>query len=407
MNGCMVQLDGASLAQTLRGLDCAIGEGAASAFGRLFGQHGALMPALTAMLTIYVGLFGWALLTGRSRLGLAALTPKMMTIGLVMTFATSWLAYQNVVWQLAVGAPDQLASVVAGTHGSATSAFADKIELIFSAIADSTHQTGAGAVAATQAQSDGASKTISFLSPQGMVWLSGLMLLVGTVGVMVTAKIVLAALLALGPVFIVLVLFPATRGLFEGWLKATVASALVPLLTVLIGGAMLSMIAPLIRDALNESSEEATRGALMLFLSACVYMALMVLLGRTATMIVSGWRLPFAGREQAAAGTTTIVAPSGAVVATGIGGPLPASAASAANPRVRSMMAGLRPSATEGASGSPGSGDRPERARTIVMGLNSAAAPVAANAGDRRLQGVGSRFRARPDASTSSVKARL
>ncbi|HZV08946.1 MAG TPA: type IV secretion system protein, partial [Novosphingobium sp.] len=293
MNACpAMQLDGASLAQTLRGLDCAMGAGTATAFSRLFGSHGALMPALTGLLTLYVGFFGWGLLTGRTRLGLSALTPRMLTIGLVMTFATSWMAYQNVVWQLAVGGPDQIANVIAGGHGSAMNAFADKIEIIFSAIADATHQSAAGAVAASQATADGASRTVSFLSPQGMLWISGLMLLVGTVGVMVTAKIVLAALLTLGPVFIVMALFPATRGLFEGWLKASVASALVPLLTVLVGGAMLSMIAPLIRDALNDSTEQATRGAMMLFLSACVYVALMVLLGRTAAMIVSGWRLP-------------------------------------------------------------------------------------------------------------------
>ena len=32
----------------------------------------------------------------------------MMTLGLVLTFTTSWVAYQGVVWNLAVGAPDQL-----------------------------------------------------------------------------------------------------------------------------------------------------------------------------------------------------------------------------------------------------------------------------------------------------------
>jgi type IV secretion system protein VirB6 len=34
------------------------------------------------------------------------------------------------------------------------------------------------------------------------------------------ARIALAAVMALGPVFIVLALFRGTRGLFEGWLKA-------------------------------------------------------------------------------------------------------------------------------------------------------------------------------------------
>ncbi|WP_068093722.1 type IV secretion system protein [Novosphingobium rosa] len=405
MNGCpVIQLDGANLALTLRALDCATGQGAATAFSRLFAQHGALAPALTAMLTLYVGFFGWGLLTGRSRLSLAALTPRMMTIALVITFATSWLAYQNVVWQLAVGAPDQIASVIAGTHGSATLDFANKIEIIFSAIADATHQSAANAVAAPQALGNGASQSVSFLSPQGMLWISGLMLLVGTVGVMVTAKIVLAVLMALGPVFIVLALFPATRGLFEGWLKATVASALVPLLTVLVGGAMLTMIAPLIRDALLSSTEESTRGATMLFLSACVYVALMLLLGRTAGLIVAGWRLPFGAREPM---PTTAPAPLASTLMMDTAGhDATRTAAASANPRVRAMMAGLRASGGDPATQPAESRTQPERARAIVQGLMPDTASAATGPGDRRLQGIGSRFRPRPDASHLS-KGRL
>ena len=44
----------------------------------------------------------------------------MMTLGLVLTFATSWIAYQSVVWNLATGAPDQVASILTGSRGPAT-----------------------------------------------------------------------------------------------------------------------------------------------------------------------------------------------------------------------------------------------------------------------------------------------
>ena len=233
----------------MRAVDCRTGEGTQLAFGRLFGDHGALLPALTGLLTLYVALFAIGMLTGRTRLGAASLTPRMLTLGMVLTFATSWLAYQHVVWTLAIGAPDQLATMIAGTHGSATDAFADKLDMIFTAIADSTKQTPTTAISAAGATANGASPTgISILSAQGLLWISGLMLLVGTVGVLVTAKVALAALLAVGSVFIVLILFPGTRGLFEGWLKAVVSSALVPLFTVLVGGGALTLIAPLIRN---------------------------------------------------------------------------------------------------------------------------------------------------------------
>ena len=81
---------GSGVAASLRAVDCAAGATAQAAFGRLFGTEGALLPALTILLTIYVALFAFGLITGRSRLGVSALTPRMITIGLVLTFATSW-----------------------------------------------------------------------------------------------------------------------------------------------------------------------------------------------------------------------------------------------------------------------------------------------------------------------------
>ena len=59
-------------------------------------QDGALLPALTILLTLYVAFFAFSLITGRCRLGISALTPRMITLGLVLTFATSWIAYQSV-----------------------------------------------------------------------------------------------------------------------------------------------------------------------------------------------------------------------------------------------------------------------------------------------------------------------
>ncbi|MDH7637788.1 type IV secretion system protein [Sphingomonas oryzagri] len=398
MNACpALDIETGGLAQALRAIDCRTGEGTQIAFGRLFGDHGALIPALTILLTLYVAIFAIGLLTGRTRLGIGSLTPRMLTLGMVLTFATSWLAYQNVIWMLAVGAPDQLASVIAGTHGSATAAFADKLDVVFQAIADSTHQQNAqNAVAAANATGNGASSTgISILSPQGMMWISGLMLLVGTVGVLVTAKVALAALLALGPVFIVLAIFPATRGLFEGWLKAVVSSALTPLFTVLIGGAAISLITPLIRDALMDSTEVASKSATALFLAACVYTALMIMVARVASGLVAGWRIPFLqaeGATPAAASQSpaTILPP---VLPDTNGGARPTSE------RVRGMLAALPPS--ESSTSTPGTA--PSRTQTVVMGMAPATALPAPRA-DRRLDGVGSRFRARPE---TPVKARL
>src|SRR3954451_19406561 len=131
----------AGVADALAKVDCLASDATAVSFGRLFGSHGSFQTALTIILTLYVALLAFNLLTGRSALRLSVLTPRMMTLGLVLTFATSWVAYQSVVWNLATGAPDEIASVLVGTRGSATTIFAQHLDGVFTAITDAASST--------------------------------------------------------------------------------------------------------------------------------------------------------------------------------------------------------------------------------------------------------------------------
>ena len=162
------------VAGALRAVDCVAGGVTAQAFGRLFAPGGALVPALTILLTLYVAFFAIRLMLGRSSLGVRALTPRFLTLGLVLTFATSWVAYQGVVWNLAVATPDYLASLMMGTQGSATDVFAQKIDLVFAAVRDATATQG---------------NNISAFSPPGLLWMGATLLLLGTVGVLVLSLI--------------------------------------------------------------------------------------------------------------------------------------------------------------------------------------------------------------------------
>ena len=215
----------------------------------------------------------------------------MLTLGLVMTFATSWAAYQNVIWSLASGAPDQVASLLAGTRGSATIAFADHLDALFGAVADAAHQASVPG-APTETGITPAAAVVGGFSSSTALWICAMLLMLGTAGVLITAKIALAALLAIGPLFVVLALFDGTRGLFMGWLKATMMFALVPLLAVLIGGGAVGALTPIVRDIAASGGQPAPRDVAVLFLGTCVYCALMAMVLKAAGTIISGWRLP-------------------------------------------------------------------------------------------------------------------
>ncbi|HEX8055407.1 MAG TPA: type IV secretion system protein, partial [Novosphingobium sp.] len=310
MSACEVLSAEASggVAAALRAVDCLAGETVAASFARLFGTGpggGALLPALTIGLTLYIAFFAIGLLTGRSRLGISALTPRMLTLGLVLTFATSWIAYSQVVWNLATGAPDEIASVLTGApNGSATQIFGDRVDMVFGAIAEAAEagkQAGAppppAAAAQQGAQAASAAVSGSF-TPANVMWLGALLLLLGTVGVLVTARIALAVLLAVGPVFVVFALFNGTRGLFVGWLRGLVLTAAVPLFVVVGGGIVMELLVPIVAS-LNGVEGVNGRAALALFVIASVHVALMAMMLKVAGTMVSAWQVfGLAGGEQ-------------------------------------------------------------------------------------------------------------
>ena len=384
------------IAEALGVVDCVSGQAAASAFGRLFGPDGGLGTALTLLLTLYVGLLAINLLTGRSRLGLNMLTPRMLVLGMVLTFSTSWIAYQSVVWTLLTGAPDQIASIVTGQSGSATSVFADRLDRLFAAVASAAETANTPAAVSQVNGITPAPPQAAGWTAGDVLWLAALLLLLGTVGVLLVARIALAALLALGPVFIVLALFRGTQGLFVGWLKAAVMFAVVPLFTVLIGGAGLALLAPIVDDLAGGAM--TMRAAVIMFLGASVYVALMVMVLKVSATIIAGWQLGGQGSADAsdrrqASGSGPAAAEPRPTVTAGAQGGAAAAATAATSDRVRAIVDATRTPANDTAP--PPAGDR--RAPTLTAVARGYAAeprsPSSAPSGDRRVHGVGARFR--------------
>lgn len=374
------------VAAALRAVDCLANQATASAFGRLFGGEGALTPALTILLTLYIAFFAVSLLTGRSSIGISALTPRMITLGLVLTFATSWVAYQGVVWNLAVGAPDQIAGVLMGAKGSATQLFADRIDLIFAAVAEVADAAGGGQGGSLQNTAQGS------FTPGNLMWLGALLLLLGTVGVLVTARIALAVLLALGPVFVVMALFSATRGLTAGWLRGVVLTAVTPLFVVVGGGLMLELLVPIVAN-LRSGEGINGRAALSLFMIAAVHVALMAMMLRVSAAMVSGWQVfGLAGKSENA--RDKAAAQAAAMAPAAWPGDVSASPATAVSRRSSGLLPVAIMSAPADAPVAPPAGEGSARSssRTIVTrtGADDLAVPPRH---DPRSRGVGSRFR--------------
>ena len=372
---------GTGVSSALTAVDCIASTMSEQAFNRLFGTDGQFAFALTILLGLYVGFFGISLMLGRANLSVRALVPKMMTLGLVLTFATSFVAFSSVFYNVFIGGPDQIAGILTGTPSgsgaeSATAVFAQKLDVVFMAIQNASGDT----------------KDISAFSPPGMMWMGAMLLLLGTVGLLVTARIALALLLAVGPIFVVLALFEGTRGLFTGWLKGLTMMALAPLFAVLGGSIMLEMAVPVLQALVKVPGQIDQQAAMAFFLIGAVHMALMLLSLKVASTMVAGWQvfglvpdkervretdgpraLPVAQQAAVGAPRTAVLAPSSAAL----------------TPR----RVDLGPLQTVTAANDTGPQSTVSRETRILAASGGGSQVAPLNPATSRTQGIGNRFR--------------
>ena len=371
------QAMGTGVSSALTAVDCIASTMSEQAFNRLFGTEGQLALALTIVLGLYVAGFGISLMLGRSNLGVRALIPKMMTLGLVLTFATSYVAFSTIFYNIFVGGPDEIAGYLTGSGGeSATAVFAQKLDVVFLAVQ----------------QASGDTKDISAFSPPGMMWLGAMLLLLGTVGLLVTARIALALLLAVGPIFVVLALFEGTRGLFTGWLKGLTMMALAPLFAVLGGTIMLEMAVPVLAALVAVPGKIDQQAAMAFFLIGAVHLALMLMALKVAGTMVSGWTVfgLVPSRERARADDGPRPAPVPQPVGTAprnVNVAPPAAGLAAA----RAVMA--TPPSVVVANDTGPQGSAPRETRVFATGDPGGGQGALLNAGTSRTRGIGNRFR--------------
>ncbi|MEM6828204.1 MAG: type IV secretion system protein [Pseudomonadota bacterium] len=369
---------GAGVTAALTAVDCIASEVSEQAFGQLFGAGGEMAIVLRILLTLYIAFFGIGLMLGRSNLSIRALAPRIMTVGLVVTLATSFAAFSSIFYTFFVWTPDFLAGLLTNSEGSATFTFAQKLDVVFIAVQE-----------ASTGQTD-----INMFSPPGMMWLGALLLLLGTVGLLVTARIGLALLLAIGPVFVVMALFNQTRGLFVGWLKGMLMLSFAPLFAVVGGSIMLEMAVPILASLVESAGpgqEINQQAAMAFFVVGFVHCMLMLMAIITSSVMVSKWQVfGFAGAEKEA----TSAAGAMRVAPMAQAAPVPDRAAqskpqaAAANARSAGVTAAAVMAANDTDNGTP----TVRETKVYTSSSGSASSSISPDPSSRT-RGIGNRFR--------------
>ena len=201
---------------------------------------------LTSLMVIAVAFYGYRLLVGKG-LALRDVTGLAIRLGVVLLLAASWSSFQTLAYDAFARAPGRIASELVVAIESPP-----PLEGIQSAL-NRIEQGNVGwrnRAGITSPFVGGAPTAAMALNA------SSFLLTLSTVGLLVVSRILLALLLALTPVMAGFLLFDATRGVLEGWLRALTAAAIVPLFVLILSAIELAMLGPLLDRMLADQARD-------------------------------------------------------------------------------------------------------------------------------------------------------
>lgn len=173
----------------------------------------ALVPLALTGTTVYIIIMGWAVMRGEAADPLHTVLWKWFKISLVAGIALSAGEYQGTVVE-----------AVSAIPGILTQAFGN------AATVGAMVDNAADPLIALGSQLMGEATTpyvpnITLLASAALVALAELFMFIVGLGMYLVAKVTLALLLAVGPIFILCLMWPAAQSKFEGWLGATLGFA--------------------------------------------------------------------------------------------------------------------------------------------------------------------------------------
>lgn len=188
-----------------------------------------LEPAVVTLATVYVMIWGYLQLTGRTEEPFAAGMKRIATLAVVFGVGLHLWLYNTLLVDTFYNAPTEFAAAVVGASDPIHTI--DAIWNQGGAVADQLFRGGVGW------------GRIGFVISGVATWALVGLLCVYTMFLLALSSISLSILLALGPFFITLLLFDATRRFFDAWLAQLANYALITILTVTVSALLLQLVA--------------------------------------------------------------------------------------------------------------------------------------------------------------------
>lgn len=288
-------------------IDCQAQSIGSAGYDALTAPGSPLSLFLTGLLTLFVAFIGYRMLVGETpgvRDGVLAL----VKVGVVLALATSWPAYRTLFYDTVFHGPAELvygAGAPAGVPGAA-GGLVTRLELADDALLE------LGRLELAVTNNSGEIRVVDGREvvvpprprdPQTVFGATGLgtarwVFLTATIAGFASVRLLAGLLLALGPFFVAFLLFEATRGLFEGWIRALGAAMLGAVAVTLLLGVELALLEPWLAELIARRGATLPIGGApteLLVVTSAFALALLAGLGMAARIAVA-FRMPPAWR---------------------------------------------------------------------------------------------------------------
>src|SRR5271168_2344788 len=267
-----------------------------------------ITPAIATLATVYVMIWGYLQLTGKSEEPFATGVKRIILLVVILGGALNLWLYNDLIVDTFFNSPGELAAGVIGAYDSV--AIIDQI--IFSG----------GDAASLLIQKGGIFHgDFSYYIAGFAVYLVVGLTAIYAMFLLALSKIALSILLALGPLFIALLFFETTKRFFESWIAQLANYAFVTILTVLVAALMMGIVSSVAQQAADEGGGIQIADAVRVCMAAGLTFLIMRQVMPMAAGLASGLALSTFGVVSAA-------------LAWGLG--------SAARPGARAAGAGVR-----------------------------------------------------------------
>ena len=189
----------------------------------------ALEPAIVAMGTIYVMIWGYLHLFGKIQEPLISGMKRIAMLTLILGVAVHLWLYNTLIVDTFFNAPSQLAASIIGAYDSVS-------------VIDQVIFSGGDAASLLLQKGSVFGGNLSYYLGGMAVYLIVGLTAIYAIFLLTLSRIALSVLLTLGPLFIALLFFDSTKRFFESWLAQLCNYALITVLTTLVAALMMALI---------------------------------------------------------------------------------------------------------------------------------------------------------------------